>query len=323
VTLTEEGIIDVPGLHSRWVQLRNGARAHYVTAGRSGPPVVLLHGGIPGSSGTAGWRFMAPALGEAGFTVYCPDQPGFGLSDRRPEYHPIHGPYSHIEFLREFVDALCLDTFFLAGNSMGCMNASHFLVRYPERVSRFILIAGPIGDAVEMKLDTSMKVPIGWDGNRETMEAMLQSVVYRKEAITDELLDMRTQTANAQHESWSTWFEAGILGKVDPDIAVALSTRDRLSRLGVPGLCLYGRDDVINPVEDLGYRAEDALTNVQFFYPEQCGHQGQTDRPELFAEVFTEFFRTGRVSRGLADRAGVSTRRPEHAHLVEQLSGSC
>jgi 2-hydroxy-6-oxonona-2,4-dienedioate hydrolase len=322
MTLTEEGIIEVPGLHSRWVQLRSGARAHYVTAGRSGPPVVLLHGGIPGSSGTAGWRFLAPALGEAGFTVYCPDQPGFGLSDRRPEHHPVHGIYSHVEFLREFVDALCLDRFFLAGNSMGCMNSSHFLVRYPERVARFILIAGPVGDAVEMMLDKSMRAPIGWDGNRETMKAMLQSVVHRKEAITDELLDMRTQTADAQYQSWSTWFSAAVLGKVDHDVAVALSTRDRLSRLSIPGLCLYGQDDVILPVEDLGHRAEDALPNVQFFYPPECGHQGQTDQPELFAEVFIEFFRTGTVSRELADRSGVSTRRPELDHLVAQASPS-
>jgi hypothetical protein len=57
---------------------------------------------------------------------------------------------------------------------------------------------------------------------------------------------------------------------------------------------------------------------VQFFYPDDCGHQGQTDQPELFAQVFTEFFRDGRVSRETADRAGVSDRRPEMPELVEQ-----
>jgi hypothetical protein len=55
---------------------------------------------------------------------------------------------------------------------------------------------------------------------------------------------------------------------------------------------------------------------VQFFYPEDCGHQGQTDQPELFADVFVEFFRDGTVGRATADRAGVSTRRPEIASLV-------
>ena len=71
--LRNAGIIDSPGLMSRWVRLGNGAKAHYMTAGDTGPNVILLHGGIAGSSGTAGWRFMAPFLAANGFRVYCPD----------------------------------------------------------------------------------------------------------------------------------------------------------------------------------------------------------------------------------------------------------
>ena len=66
MALTDEGIIEVPGLASRWVRLASGAKAHYVTSGDKGPAVLLLHGGLPGSSGTAGWRFMAPFLGANG-----------------------------------------------------------------------------------------------------------------------------------------------------------------------------------------------------------------------------------------------------------------
>lgn len=37
--LTDEGIVDVPGLLSRWVRLADGSMAHYIPAGESGPPV--------------------------------------------------------------------------------------------------------------------------------------------------------------------------------------------------------------------------------------------------------------------------------------------
>jgi 2-hydroxy-6-oxonona-2,4-dienedioate hydrolase len=57
---------------------------------------------------------------------------------------------------------------------------------------------------------------------------------------------------------------------------------------------------------------------VQFFYPEDTGHQGQTDQPDLFNQVFLEFFRAGSVTRQTADAAGISKRRPELAHLVAQ-----
>ena len=61
---------------------------------------------------------------------------------------------------------------------------------------------------------------------------------------------------------------------------------------------------------------EDQLPNVQFFLVDECGHQAQTDRPELVNQVFLEFLRDGKVSRKTADDAGVSKRRPENQNLV-------
>jgi pimeloyl-ACP methyl ester carboxylesterase len=319
MALTEEGIIDVPGMHSRWVRLADGQRAHYMTAGESGPAVVLLHGGIPGSSGTAGWRLLGPRLAEAGFRVYAPDQPGFGLSDPRPEYHPVHGVYTHINFLERFAEALCLDKFFLAGNSMGCANTAHYVVRYPHRVERFILIAGPVGDVCPFPTLDALQIPVGWDGSRETMVKMMGSIIHKQEHITDDLLDMRMAAADRHKDGWIAWQKAFLFGQMPDDIQRALSTKNRLDTIDIPGICLYGKNDVILPTENLGYKAEDALPNVQFFYPDDCGHQGQTDQPDLFADVFVDFLRDGIVSRKNADRAGVSTRRPELPALVEQV----
>jgi hypothetical protein len=57
---------------------------------------------------------------------------------------------------------------------------------------------------------------------------------------------------------------------------------------------------------------------MQFFYVAEAGHQVQTDQPDLTNQVFLEFIRDGKVSRATADKAGVSKRRPELPHLVEQ-----
>ncbi|MFG2039835.1 alpha/beta fold hydrolase [Dactylosporangium sp. NPDC048998] len=320
MALTDEGIIKVPGLLSRWVQLGDGQRAHYMTAGETGPAVILLHGGIPGSSGVAGWRLMAPLLAAQGFRVYCPDQPGFGLSDNRRQYWPVNGPYTHVDFINRFADALCLDEFHISGNSMGCINTSHYVVRYPHRVKSFVLIAGPVGDLVRFEAQKQLKAKVGWEkGDRETMRVMMRSIIHHEEAITEDLLEMRMLAADNHKEGWEAWQRVNNFGEVDPDVALALSTKGKLDRTTIPGICLYGMNDAILPAEELGFQVEDALPNVQFFYPEDCGHQGQTDQPELFAEVFTEFFATGRVSRATADKAGVSKRRPEIPTLVEQV----
>jgi pimeloyl-ACP methyl ester carboxylesterase len=133
---------------------------------------------------------------------------------------------------------------------------------------------------------------------------------------------MRVKAANVHREAhaalWPSIMEFG--GQVpfrDPNVAARLSTRGRFDALTIPGIYLYGKQDVLSPVEN-GYEQEDRLPNVQFFYPDETGHQGQTDQPELFNQVFLEFFRDGRVSRQTADRAGVSKRRLEQSHLVAQ-----
>jgi pimeloyl-ACP methyl ester carboxylesterase len=317
MALTDEGLLDIPGLASRYVRLASGARAHYMTAGDTGPGVVLLHGGIPGSSGVAGWRFMAPFLGANGFRVYCPDQPGFGLSDDRPEHRPVNGIYDHVEFLKQFADALCLDEFFLAGNSMGCIVTTHFVTRFPDRVTAFACIAGGIGDHDPLDL-AKPRQTVGWNGTPEMMRAMMKLITCRDEAISDELIDMRVNFANRNNDGWQAFWGAFALDGMDEDLAIALSTRGRIDQLSVPAIYLYGLDDEILPAEKIGFRQEDMLPRIQFFYPEDCGHQGQSDQPELFNQVFLEFFRDGRVSRETADRAGVSKRRPELETLVEQ-----
>ncbi len=315
MALTSEGLLPVPGLASRWVRLASGARAHYVTAGDDGPAVVLLHGGLPGSSGTAGWRFMAPHLADRGFRVYAPDMPAYGLSDPREQYWP-RGVHDHVDFLHEFVTALCLERFHLAGNSMGTINSVSYLVAHPERVVSFALVAGSVGDLLppERIVAGTAAVP-PYDGTRESMRTLMSTIIANGEAVTDDLLDMRWQSAVRNDAAWTGFFRSlsqfgGGIPYDAPAIAARLSTKGRLDRIGIPGVYLYGRDDILSPVEN-GYAQEDVLPDVQFFYPEDCGHQGQTDRPDVFNPVFEEFFRNGLVSRRTADAAGVSRRRPE------------
>jgi pimeloyl-ACP methyl ester carboxylesterase len=320
MALTKEGLVHVPGLSSRWVRLGNGALAHYMTAGETGPAVILLHGGIQGSSGSAGWRFMAPFLGQNGFRVYAPDQPGFGHADTGPAYAPVYGTISHSDFVNDFATAVGLDKFFLAGNSMGADNTIQYVLDHPERVDSFILIATmKVGDNVpdDKQVGPKLTDMAQFDGTPKSMGDMISPIMYRPSDVPQELLEMRTEAANRQRVSYDSGREGRELLRKDPVLNARFSTKDRFNKTAVPGIYLYGKDDVISPVEN-GYNQEDTLPNIQFFFPEECGHQGQTDQPDMFNQVFLEFFRDGKVSRKTADWAGVSNRRPEIERFVEQ-----
>jgi 2-hydroxy-6-oxonona-2,4-dienedioate hydrolase len=313
MVLTEEGLVPAAGCLSRWVRLASGVRAHYTTGGADGPAVVLLHGGLPGSSGLAGWASMTAFLGARGFRVYCPDFPGFGLTSDAAGYYAA-GQIGHLDFLYDFATALCLDRLLLAGNSMGTLNAVNFLLAHPERVRRFILIAGGVGDLVPPEAGRGPARPAAatFDGSPASMRAMLNAIAHRPDELDDDMIAMRTLAANRNRVAFARHAAA----KLDADERIKLTTRGRLDRIGIPGIYLYGRQDKLIPVERRGYAQEDALPRVQFFYPDECGHQGQNDQPELFQQVFLEFFRDGQVSQATAGQAGVSARRPVNSALV-------
>jgi pimeloyl-ACP methyl ester carboxylesterase len=320
MALTDEGLIDVPGISSQWVRLANGARAHYSAAGDTGPAIVLLHGGIAGSSGLAGWRFMMPFLAKQGFRVYAPDRPGFGLADTRPEYWPTRGFMSWANFVKDFADALCLDQFFLSGNSNGAQTAVYFAINNPERVIRMPLIATG-GFSNTMGLDPSkLKKPVQippFDGTEESMQTLMNSIIYRKEAVSKDLLAMRTMAGNKQKESLGAGQKFMREHASDPDYQQQMNLKGRLDNLAIPIVYVFGQNDTFAVTEN-GYLQEEALPNFQFFYPAECGHQAQTDQPDLVNQIFLEFIRDGIVSRKTADAAGVSRRRPEHPELVAQ-----
>ncbi|MBM3939486.1 MAG: alpha/beta hydrolase [SAR202 cluster bacterium] len=322
--LTAEHLLPHPGVQSRWVRLPNGANCHYMTAGDTGPAVVLLHGGIQGSSGLAGWgRWMMPALAQAGFRVYAPDQPGFGLSDTRPEFRPRHGVLDHVEFVKQFVNVMELDQFHLSGNSMGATNTAHFVVDYPERVLSYILIATYLQPELGLDPDGSKRAKLGgitippWDGTAEGMGRMMELIIVRKEGISADLKEMRAYMGNLQKESYGEFLKSRERIQADPNLKQKWMLKNRLENLTISALYLYGQLDVLIPVA-AGHEQEDYLKNMQFFYPANTGHQGQTDTPELHNKVYIEFFKTGKVSRKTAEEAGISKRRPELKHLVEQ-----
>ena len=329
--LNSDGVIHIPGLLARRVRLANGANCYYVTAGEDGPAVILLHGGIEGSSGTAGWRFMATMLGANGFRVYCPDRPGFGLSDvSKPEYLE-QGPKAQVDFVTMFADALCIDKFHLSGNSAGCMIAANYVVHNPERVLSVAFIAGGLGDVTEQprvpgtqsKFSSNpVYVSPGFDGTEAGMKTLMDGIIYEAKAIWPELSKMRVAAATRQRAArpGETAQERQQRFMNDPLAKVTFTTKNRINKLDVPMIYLYGLQDVLIPVEN-GFNQEDSAENIQFFYPDECGHQGQTDQPDMFNNALMEFFRDGKVSWKTAQWAGVSRRRAINPKFVQEPAG--
>jgi len=110
----------------------NGLNIRYFTGG-SGEPLLVLHGG---NSHAGPWAKNLRELAHK-YTVYVPDFPGFGLSQR------IEGDYyvpELVNFINAFADAMGLESFYLMGHSIGGAVAASYALQNPQRVKKLILI---------------------------------------------------------------------------------------------------------------------------------------------------------------------------------------
>jgi pimeloyl-ACP methyl ester carboxylesterase len=129
-----DGAAPLPFTHDQGYVEHDGARIWYATYG-SGPPVILLHGGL-GHSGN--WGYQVPALLTSGYRAVVIDSRGHGRStrDARPfTYELMASDVSAV------MDALHLEQAGLVGWSDGACTALILASKAPTRVTGVFFFA--------------------------------------------------------------------------------------------------------------------------------------------------------------------------------------
>lgn len=281
------------GFHNSYV-LANGVRTHYSWAGTEGPAVILLHGAGPGASGAAGWRLMLPALAKAGYRAYAIDQLSMGFTDARPHAWPVNGHQSLVDHVHDFIEALCLDEVSLVGNSQGAYVAAKYAIDHPEKVDKVVYIGSntiyqAMQEVPERKMRSFLDV-IGYDYTEESLRKFMYRNSTDEVSIPEELIQLRHRAATSPGIKESNEAFAAYLEKMNeqPKLWDRYCIKDSLPKLKIPGIFIWGNQDAVAPVET-GYKLEKLLPNIEFKYIDNCGHQAQTDQPEIVNNLVTEF----------------------------------
>ena len=128
---------------------------HYLDWGGDGSPILALHG--LASSGHW-YRRVAPYL-TANYRVVAPDQRGHGATTQAPAGYVWQTLCQDIVAL---MDHLEIDRAAVLGHSWGGHVASNLAARFPDRVSRLVLIDGGFQDGGLMPDPT-------WEGFRQRL----------------------------------------------------------------------------------------------------------------------------------------------------------
>jgi pimeloyl-ACP methyl ester carboxylesterase len=110
-----------------------GIRIVYVEGGQ-GEPVIFIHG-VGGA--LLDWEKVLPYFAARYHTIAL-DQPGFGKSEKRTNYH--YSIANNAAIVAALMDAKKIDKAYIVGNSMGGEVAAFFAIHYPERVKKLVLL---------------------------------------------------------------------------------------------------------------------------------------------------------------------------------------
>jgi pimeloyl-ACP methyl ester carboxylesterase len=194
--LPDRGIAKLPGYRVELVEAPVFAGQVFVLeAGPIGAPaVVLLHG--LGDSGARDWYSILPAL-AAHHRVLTFDLPGFGRSTHG---HDLYSPERYADFVRALAGQRVTAPFDLIGHSMGGAIALEYAARFPDDVSRLVLI--DVAGVLHRKAYVNFAIATGLDN------------------LLGLLAAPGKELANAAMEAASTTVGSLVPGTSDPSIVL-------------------------------------------------------------------------------------------------------
>ena len=261
-----------------------GREVSVIDSGGDGPPLLWLHGlgGV-----WQNWLLNIPAFMETHRCVAI-DLPGFGQSPMPSEEISIPGFAATVD---EICDRLGLVNPVVVGNSMGGFVGAELAVSFPTRVAKLVLVS-----AAGLSTEYLAREPLlaaarafavltartGLRGSPVVKRARLrryalQAIIRYPERLSVPLVTELVRGANA--EGFLPAFEA----------LMAYSFRDKLQRIEVPVLIVWGRNDILVPVEDAEMFEHLIGENAHSVIFEDTGHLAMMERPSRFNELLGSF----------------------------------
>ena len=254
---------------------------HYEVYGR-GKPVILLHGWL-GSWGL--WQETMGFLGRY-YRTYALDFWGFGESGKKRETYAVQ---DFVSLVNQFMEQLGIMHAPLVGHSMGGTVSLSVAIRYPERVSKVVVVGSPIvGSSLALPLKLAGYRPIAFMlfnmmGTFRFVMKVVSPIICRDERFA-EMMDRDLSRTTVES------FLRSIASLRRTDL------RPMLDQVKVPAMGIYGdRDVIVHPKQ-----WQPMLKGISHAHIERfplAGHFPMLEEPQQFSEKLKLFLDQDDVSR--------------------------
>lgn len=251
--------------------------------------LLLLHGSGPGVNG---WRNYRGNLGFFAQThhVYIVEFPGFGVSDP-VDGHPVLTAGGSVI---AFMDALGIDSAAVIGNSMGGVVGINLAIKHPDRITKLVTIGGVGPNIFSPSPSEGLRLLQEFTDapDRDKLVRWLNSMVYDRGIVTDELIEERWVAANdpAAQKTAAMMYSSAAFDMqqkflADADIAPYWAM---MHKVKCPTLLTWGRDDRVSP-PDMAMVPMRLIPQAELHVFPNCGHWVMIEAKEAFESAVAAF----------------------------------
>ncbi len=247
------------------------------------PPLILLHG-FTGS--TKDWSPFFKTF-QRKFQPIAIDLIGHGQTDS-PENLEYYSMNAVVKQLHQILKQLRIESAHWLGYSMGGRTALSFALKYPGRVQSLVLesatpgISNPQERKIRQQVDDQLAKFIEDHTIEEFVDQWLDHPIFETQKNLpqqrrEQSRQMRLQNSRSGLANTLRGFGTGHMPHL----------WDSLDHLSVQTLLITGKKD--KKFTTIAQRMKKLLPNVAHEVVEDAGHNIHFERPEIFAEITTDF----------------------------------
>lgn len=271
-------------LEDQYVKV-NQINTRYWTLGSQGTTVILLHG-LGGYIEL--WADNIDTIAKC-HKVYAIDMVGFGHTDKPVDLYSLS---FLAEFVKDFMDALDIQSCSLIGCSLGGGVALQFALMFQEKLEKLVLVSSiGLGKKVApifqlLALPFIGELLMHFTRTRIGLLLLFRVMLYETKHITHELIEKAYEMSNISGilKSFLTTLRTNrkyFLSKNSNPVVNNFTT------ITTETLVIWGQQDHIVPVSN-AYVAN-SLPNVNLYIFSDCGHWSAREDPEKFNALVLNF----------------------------------
>lgn len=251
----------------------NRNKIRYLEDGQSDHNLILMHG-LGGYAER--WSNLMPFLNKK-YHIFVPDLIGYGQSDK-PSVD--YTPELFVNFVFEFMEILGIKNPYMIGTSLGGQIVAECAATQRSTIEKIVLIS-PAGIMRKSTPTLDAYTMAALYPTKESVKTAYQMMVGPGKQVSE--ISIERFVNNMSRPNAKMAFLSTLLGlKNAPDIF------DKLQRITVPTLLIWGKEDKLIPFE-YSQQFISSINNCEFIPMEGCGHSPYVEEPEKLSELVIKF----------------------------------